>query len=297
MPEQRQRMTRTTAFAWPPVRELEERCALLAATVPVFTYGGCQFTFLSCRADRSPAGTVIKPHRHSYYEIILILDGEARETLAPGQVLISGTVQLHGPGELHAWKTARRALLRLGLCFTVQPPVPVRLPAAWPVNAAWVEQARELLAETVTTAPGRRERLASRLVLMLAPALGLCELPEHSPAPGPTTVPPARDIAAFVERFLADNLSAPLALEDVAAQLNVSVPTLTRRFRSETGTSVMERLQGLRLRRATELLQAGALSIKEIGAAVGIPEPSYFCRCFRQAFGCSPRHFSPGGGE
>ena len=281
------------AVAWPPVRELEDRCALLAAAVPTFAYGGCCFTFLSCRADRSPPGTVIKPHRHSYYEIILILDGEAQETLAPGQTLGAGTLQLHGPGEPHAWRTSNHELLRLGLCFTVQPAVAVRRPTAWPAHPAWTGAVRELLAETVTATPGRRERLGARLVLTLAPVLALCALPEQVANFSPVAETPERDIAAFVNRFLADNLSEPLALEDVAAQLNVSVPTLTRRFRQETGSSVMSRLQDLRLRRAAELLQAGAHSVKQVGAAVGITEPSYFCRCFRQAFGCSPRQFHP----
>ncbi|MBF0244254.1 MAG: helix-turn-helix transcriptional regulator [Planctomycetes bacterium] len=79
--------------------------------------------------------------------------------------------------------------------------------------------------------------------------------------------------------------------------MSVSVPTLTRRFRSETGVSVMERLQDLRMRRAVELLMEGRLSIKQVGASVGIREGSYFCRCFRQAFGCSPGSYAAARGE
>jgi AraC-like DNA-binding protein len=280
---------------WPHASELDARCALLATMVPDFAYGGCRFTFLSCRANHSPPGTVVKPHRHSHYEIILILDGEARETTEPGHTIMAGAVQVHAPGEVHAWRSARHSLLRLGLCFTVQPPVPVRPPDAWPASPAQLDAARELLAETVTVAPGRRERLTARLVLALAPALTLFELPDNPASPHPTGSPSAHDIVAVTERFLADNLSEPLALEDVAAQSNVSVPTLTRRFRQETGSSVITRLQDLRLRRAADLLLAGERSIKEIAAAVGIPEPSYFSRCFRRAFGRTPGQFGAKG--
>ncbi len=282
---------------WPSVRELEAGCAALAAAVPGFAYGGCQFTLLSCHADRMPAGTVIKPHRHSYYEAILILAGTGHDAAALGRPLESGTLQLHGPGDLHAWSAPRSALLRLGWCFEVQPAVPARLPGAWPVNPEIDRDLQALLAEAASALPGRRERLAARLVLLLAPALARLDLPERpGPAVSPATAPRASGIASFVERFLADNLAEPLTLEDVAAQLNLSVPTLTRRFRQETGESVMARLQGLRLRHAADLLRAGAASVKEVGAAVGIPAPSYFCRCFRRAFGQSPRRFT-GAGE
>lgn len=277
---------------WPDVRELDARCSRLAEAVPSFSYGGCQFSFIAFRADRSPPGTVIKPHRHSYCEIILILAGEARETLTPGQRLRPGTMQVHGAGTAHAWTAARQGLLRLGLSLTLQPQVAVHVPDVWPTTPDMGDAVHSLLAETVSSAPGRHERLVARLTLLLSPALGLFALPERPPSLAPVAGPTPRDIATFVERFLADNLAEPLALEDVAAQLNVSVPTLTRRFRHETGASVMARLQDLRLQRAADLLRAGELSVKQIGAAVGIPEPSYFCRCFRHAFGCSPTRFA-----
>jgi len=104
----------------------------------------------------------------------------------------------------------------------------------------------------------------------------------------------ARDLTLFVEQFLTDNLTEPLALNDVAAQLNISVPTLTRRFRAAADCSVMDRLHSLRINRAADLLRQGELSVKQVAAAVGIPEPSYFCRCFRHAFGTSPRRFGIG---
>jgi AraC-like DNA-binding protein len=55
----------------------------------------------------------------------------------------------------------------------------------------------------------------------------------------------------------------------------------------------MTRLLELRMGRAAELLREGRLSVKQIAAAVGIPEPSYFCRCFRKAYGCTPLTFNP----
>jgi AraC-like DNA-binding protein len=201
-------------------------------------------------------------------------------------------MQVHGPGVEHGWRSKQGGLVRIGLWFAVQPRVPVVRPDVWPRHPAMVEAVQALVAETASPAAGRGDRLKARLTLLLAPALELLDLPGQDPLPEPRRPAPMRKTSDYVERFLADNLREPLKLEDVAAQLCISVPTLTRRFRQETGFSVMERLQELRLRRATELLREKRLSVKQVAAAVGIPEPSYFCRCFRRAFGCAPLQYN-----
>ncbi len=274
--------------AWPDLRRLEVCCSTIGKAVPGFSYGGCNFTVLSCRIDRSPPDTVIRTHRHSYCEVILILSGKGKETSAPWQELLPDMMQVHGPCEPHSWVSSREGMLRLGLTFTVQPAVDVRLPDVWPSDPGLGAAVRGLMAEAQSAAPGRSARLAARLTLLLAPALELFALPEETSAKSPAAAPPAWDIASFIKRFLEDNLGEPLSLEDVAAQFNISVPTLTRRFRAATGGTVMNCLNNLRMRRAADLLREGGLSTKQAAAAVGFADPSYFCRCFRRAFGCSP---------
>ncbi len=279
------------AGTWSSMRELEQSCGRLVTEVPGFSYGGCQFTFLGIHAGRTPPGVMVKQHRHSYYEAILIIEGERGCTDSSACGLGSGCLQLHAPEEPHGW-SSNDSLLRIGIWFTAQPPVTMRPCECWPMNPALHREARELLDETTSRVPGRRERLAARLTLLMAPLLALLDLPDRRPVAPSSGSVTASGIATFVESFLADNLTKPLALEDVAAQLNLSVPTLTRRFRRETGDAVIARLHGMRLRLAADLLRNGALSVKEVGAAVGIPEPSYFCRRFRLAFGHSPRRFA-----
>ncbi len=162
----------------------------------------------------------------------------------------------------------------------------------WSRSATLGGDVAALLADVRSATPGRRERLAARLVLILAPVLALLDLPDRAPADEPDPIQASGGIATFVERFLADDLGSPLALRDVAAQVNISVLSLTRRYRRETGVSVMTRLLDLRMRRAAELLQAGEVSVKGAGIAVGISDASYFCRCFRRAFGRSPGRFA-----
>jgi AraC-like DNA-binding protein len=270
---------------------LETCCHLLPMAVPSFVYGGAEITLLGCHANWVRAGTMIRSHRHSYTEIIFILAGEAQEEGTPGGLLRGGMIQVHAPGAVHAWRCVDQELLRIGLWLKVRPTVSIARPHAWPICQDMAATVRVLAAATLSTAPGRRERMQASLILLLAPALELFSLPEGAGQIDPPKLPLLGDIHTHVERFLSDNLAEPLTLEDVAVQLSVSVPTLTRHFRQATGCSVMTRLLDLRMRRAAKLLCEGRLSVKQIAVAVGIPEPSYFCRCFRKAYGCTPRTF------
>ncbi len=201
-----------------------------------------------------------------------------------------GTLQLHAPGDTHGWDSHSDSLLRLGVWFTLEPGCSTVPCARWPRDPGHCRTAQKLLRDAASSSPGRADRLAARLTLLLAPALALIDLPER-PAPPPNDTDDPHRIAPFVERFLSDNLTEPLTLDDVAAQVNMSVPALARRFRLETDGSVMAHLQDLRMRKAADLLRTGTLSVKEVAAAVGIPDTSYFCRCFRRAWGDSPRRF------
>lgn len=61
-----------------------------------------------------------------------------------------------------------------------------------------------------------------------------------------------------------------------------------RKVKEVTGYSPKEYLRVRRMKRAAELLQEGKLSISEIAYTVGISDPFYFSKCFKQQFGMTP---------
>jgi len=61
----------------------------------------------------------------------------------------------------------------------------------------------------------------------------------------------------------------PLSLDDIAAHAELSVRTMTRHFREQTGTSPLVWLQQQRLRLARELLETTDLPIPVVAARVG----------------------------
>ncbi|MCW8132760.1 MAG: helix-turn-helix domain-containing protein [Planctomycetota bacterium] len=87
---------------------------------------------------------------------------------------------------------------------------------------------------------------------------------------------------------LHENLAGGHSLASLARLARLSPTRLTHRFKRETGDSVIAYLLKLRLRRASQLLQAGGKSVKEIAFETGFASPFYFSRQFSRHFRMSP---------
>ena len=61
-----------------------------------------------------------------------------------------------------------------------------------------------------------------------------------------------------------------------------------RKVKEVTGYSPKEYLRVRRMKKAAELLQEGQLSVSEIAYTVGMSDPFYFSKCFKQQFGMAP---------
>ena len=88
-----------------------------------------------------------------------------------------------------------------------------------------------------------------------------------------------------------DNLRRQLVVGELAAAVNLSSGRLAHLFTSEFGVSPQRYLNHLRLAKAKELLENGMLSVKEIAAEVGFPNPSRFCRSFKARYGTTPKEY------
>ncbi|MEU8203518.1 helix-turn-helix domain-containing protein [Streptosporangium sp. NPDC049046] len=84
------------------------------------------------------------------------------------------------------------------------------------------------------------------------------------------------------------NAHRDVALADIAAVAGMSVRTLTRRFKDETGQSPMQWVSGVRIRHAQELLETTDHTIDRIAAQTGFPTTSNFRSQFGQVLGVTP---------
>lgn len=109
-------------------------------------------------------------------------------------------------------------------------------------------------------------------------------------------VPPQRSVPLFaqVTNYIGDHLADPrLDASSVAAACHISVRYLQVMFH-EQGTTVTDWIRGRRLAGSRRDLADPALrdaAIGDIAFRWGYPDPAYFSRLFRRAFGESPREF------
>jgi transcriptional regulator GlxA family with amidase domain len=105
--------------------------------------------------------------------------------------------------------------------------------------------------------------------------------------------PPASDGASLepVQRWMERNLDRELSLGDIAKKAALSVRTLNRRFRDQSGTTPIQWLLKARARRAQHLLETSAQSIEQIATRVGFGSAATFRQRFHRVVGTSPQAY------
>ncbi|WP_019432069.1 GlxA family transcriptional regulator [Streptomyces sp. AA0539] len=91
--------------------------------------------------------------------------------------------------------------------------------------------------------------------------------------------------------WLRENAHRELTLADMADRAALSVRTLNRRFREQTGTTPLRWLQRTRVRRAQYLLESTDRPVERIAADVGCGSPAAFRDSFKRVVGVSPRAY------
>ena len=95
-------------------------------------------------------------------------------------------------------------------------------------------------------------------------------------------------IARFKEVVEASLENSELSVEDLAASMNLSRVQLYRKVKNITGSTPVELLRTARLNRSYQLLLTTDRSVSEIAYQVGFTAPSYFTKCFKEAYGMLP---------
>jgi AraC family transcriptional activator of mar-sox-rob regulon len=92
-------------------------------------------------------------------------------------------------------------------------------------------------------------------------------------------------------RWLNHHLEQDCNLDRIAAKFDLSRSLLTRTFRANTGTSVVEYVNARRLEKAAVLLTSQSQTILEVAFDSGFSNLSHFHRKFKAAYGLTPAAF------
>jgi AraC-like DNA-binding protein len=99
------------------------------------------------------------------------------------------------------------------------------------------------------------------------------------------------------ERFISENFSRKLSLQEIAAVSGLSAPYFSTIFKEEMGENLSKYLNRLRVEKASRLLLETDYSLSEIAGACCFEDQSWFSKIFKAYTGLSPgKYRSQGGG-
>lgn len=91
--------------------------------------------------------------------------------------------------------------------------------------------------------------------------------------------------------YIQDNLHARITIEELAGHVGLNSSYLSRLFKKETGVSVSEYIQQLKVDTAKNMLLYSDFTPARISAVLAFPDQSYFTQVFKKYAGVTPLKF------
>jgi two-component system response regulator YesN len=91
--------------------------------------------------------------------------------------------------------------------------------------------------------------------------------------------------------ILHERMEDKMTLDMLATSVNLNESYLCRIFKQDTGKSIFQYINELKIGRAVELLKQRDARVKEVALSVGIEDPFYFNRLFKKTVGVSPSEY------
>ena len=99
------------------------------------------------------------------------------------------------------------------------------------------------------------------------------------------------DFMSIAVKFINDNITEELSIDEIASFANVSKYHFCRTFKKIMGLTVMEYILKTRIMLAKNLLASSSKSILAISEECAFSGVSYFCRAFKDEVGLSPLQY------
>ena len=100
------------------------------------------------------------------------------------------------------------------------------------------------------------------------------------------------DLHQIMHDYCLQNIERHPDIDELAAVAGYSRGHFYRKFKEKTGHNPHEFILDLKMRFAMRKLQTQYnISVKEVAAACGFDDPSYFCKVFKKIFGVTPACF------
>lgn len=252
---------------------------------------------------RDDLGTGMDAHYHEFHKLVFLMSGSGayvvegrRYQLNPGDIVLVGSLSVHKP-EFAVGKIYERIILYISPNLLSDYSTPdyqlndlfsgarghVFRPAS-DFRRSFLSLLLRMESELAGDAPGRV--ILSRCILMRA----LVELGREQSRDGtdlPGHVPPKDGKILEILRYIDENLTTDISIDDLANRFYISKYHMMRRFREESGISIHTYLSDKRLLLARDLMKDGATAT-EACFGCGFKSYSAFSRAYGKFFGVTP---------
>ena len=99
-------------------------------------------------------------------------------------------------------------------------------------------------------------------------------------------------LVSEIREFLAEHITEQLSVSDVCARFWIGQTALMRKFRGETGHSLMEYFTELKIAEAQRRIGLGTATFTELAEEMGFSSVNYFSKVFKQKTGMTPTEYS-----
>jgi AraC-like DNA-binding protein len=243
--------------------------------------------FSDCAFIAWPAGRAMDRHRHAWFQVIHVLEGELEIDWGDGwRAHRAGDVHVLPPGSEHRLRT-RAGHRQFGVNCTAardERGVLAALLDAFPRPATVRLPGREPALVEISAAIGG---VLPEDGLRLHVALDRYALALLARAPGGAHEPLARRLLAYLHA----HRDRPIAVAAAARSLDVGRSTVQQLCRRAFGCGLAHAHERLRLAEAARLLAESEIAVGDCAAACGYADLFHFSRAFRRVIGLSPSGF------
>lgn len=262
------------------------------------------------KVDRSGAYEMATFHTHHKYEIYYEIEGSRRYFIEDtayivnaGSVVLIGENQIHKTGSIGDGPSSRIAVifspdylnnLRQGFenvdFFDFLSNGSNHL-----LNHITVKQQNRIHAMLqqmllLQNVEGEDARTANQLILGTL-LLYLKHLCMAQPERGKENARVSNRIIEQIQSYIAVHFSEKLTLTDIAARFYISPYYLSRLFKKTINLSLVEYINGIRIKAAQSMIEKSDDSISAVAAKAGFMTTAHFRRVFKDATGLSPQQY------
>ncbi|MHA4742463.1 helix-turn-helix domain-containing protein [Dyadobacter sp. MSC1_007] len=247
------------------------------------------------------------PHRHTYYEILFIEEGQGFHEIDFHSYGIQGAgLHFLTPGQVHllTFSTSFQGYIVAFSedFYTFYNPVnpslsqlpffqPARRQPIITLSASEKHYFHNILENMVTDHlhTGTDQTLIGKYLGLLLQKCALLSQQSAQPVESPThTIP---ELAGRFQELVEKNFRQMHGVQQYASQLSVSPDYLSKIIRKHLGISCQEYILDKLLLEAKRLLVFTNLSSKEIAYHIHMDDPSYFSRIFKKKTGLTPNEY------